>query len=83
MNKVIAAAVVGPQIDRYRRYPTSLRYPSGRVRQFDYWTDAVDAIAHTMDADFGLYLISQDGITLDTFCLREAFSSSVIQLTPL
>lgn len=69
MTKFIAASVVGSQVDRYRPYPTSLRYPCGRVRHFSYWSDAVDAIKHTMDGDDGLYLISQDGITLDTFCL--------------
>lgn len=83
MRKIIAASVVGLQVDRCRPYPTSLRYPSGRVRKFDYWIDAVDAITCTADGDLGLYLISQDGITLDTICLREVFSSSAIQLTPL
>lgn len=69
MTKIIAATVVDTRIERYRPYPTSLRHPDGRVEHFDYWTDAVDAIPHTMDDDSGLYLISQDGITLDTFCV--------------
>ncbi len=73
MNKrrLIVESVIGDQVDRYRLYPTQLRLPCGTVEEFKYWSDAVDSLADRPGDALGLYLISQDGITLDTFCVRD------------
>jgi hypothetical protein len=70
-RQLIVQSVIGDQVDRYRPHPTQLRLPCGTVEEFKYWSDAVDSLA-TRPADaLGLYLVSQDGITLDTFCVHD------------
>jgi hypothetical protein len=72
MNKrtVICESKRGDVICRYRPYPTNLRLPNGEDRLFLYWSDAVTAVANMSVVTPGLYLISQDGLTLDTYCVR-------------
>jgi hypothetical protein len=38
---------------------------------FLYWSDAVTAVGDLSATQPGLYLISQDGLTLDTYCVRD------------